>query len=151
MGLGKSCELLGRGKGHVQGLAQDMEGQKAVAKGPKCPQDHPVMLEVSTVGSGAEESPISAMIWVGGSSPMGAAQPPTSAPHQLPSASAQAPDGTGRISRVTRPGAQQERLRLLGRLGQELRHLQDISHPRRVIRQTCICSKGISKLKDSLK
>lgn len=61
----------------MQGLAQDMEGQKAVAK---MSPDHPVMLRVSTVGSGAEESPISAVIWVEGSSPMGTAQPPTSAP-----------------------------------------------------------------------
>lgn len=33
---------------------------------------------VSTVGPGADESPILTMIWVGAASPMGPTQPPTS-------------------------------------------------------------------------
>lgn len=42
VGLSKSCRLqgltgLGWGKGHVQELGQDMEGQKAPTNGPKCP------------------------------------------------------------------------------------------------------------------
>ena len=49
---------------------------------------------VSTIGPGAEESSIPAVIWVEVASPMGAAQPPTL--YQLPSAQPQA--GTGCIS-----------------------------------------------------
>ena len=135
-GLGKSCGLqglmgLGCGKGHVQGLGQDMEGQKAPTNGPKCPWDHwgvPALPEVSATGPGAEESPIAAVTWVGVASPMGAAQPPTSAP--APAALSISPgpgwDWTYFMGDRTRSLA--GALRLLGRLGHGLGQLQDFSH-----------------------
>lgn len=81
---------------------------------------------------------------------MGTAQPPTSVPPPAALSISPGPrwDWKNLLGDQSRSSA---RLRLLARLGQGLRQLQDISHPRGVIRQTCICSKGISKLKDSLK